>query len=288
MRRNKLSRGFACNLLRLIEGEAVNASAFSNRKLLKQLVDDRVVSRIASGRNRAVYRCSNPAGLHNYLRLHMGIADLESYVELMEQTDLDGEDSLQATTSTKILRQKGMQGFFIKAFGIQLNVGGKDLAPLPEGAEYFIHDASKLSVPSSVLVIGVENPECFQKAERLRYLFPDDRMVFVLRYYSNSLLSWLESMKNPYLHFGDFDPAGIAMYCNEYLARLGEDRCRFFVPDVIETLMEQYGDPVLFEQQRHLWPPKQDILQPDLVQLIQLISRTGKALEQEQLLVERC
>lgn len=90
-------------------------------------------------------------------------------------------------------------------------------------------------------------------------------------------------MKNPYLHFGDFDPAGIAIYCNEYLSVLGEDRCRFFVPDEIEALFA-HGDTALYDRQAHLWPPKMHIRQRELLNLISLINRTGKGCEQELLL----
>lgn len=285
MHPKKISRNFARNLLRLTGGEAINASAFGNKPLLKRLEDDRVVSRIASGRNRAAYRCNDPAGLLNYLRLHFGVADLEAYIALLDRESRDGEESLQAATSTKMLRTKGMQGFFIKAFGAELCIGSSVLNPLPDGVEYFVSDFTRLAVPSDALLIGVENPECFQKADRLLDLFPQIPLVFVLRFYSNRLLDWLATVQNPYLHFGDFDPAGIAMYCNEFLVRLGGRRCRFFVPETIAGLMEHHGDIGLFEQQRHLWPPKKEIHQPELIQLIHLISKTGKGLEQEQLLV---
>ena len=287
---SRLSRGFALNLLRLMDGESVNASTFGSRKLLKQLEEDRVVSRIASGRNRAVYRCGHPDALRNYLRLHLGITDLAAYVELLERDGLDGEDSLQATTSTKMLRRKGMQGFFIKAFGVELRMGEQVLPALPDGVEYFISEFQPLEIPSEALVVGVENPECFQKAARLLPLFPDPPLVFVLRFYSNRLLDWLGAVQNPYLHFGDFDPAGIAIYANEYVPVLGRDRCRFFVPEHMDRLLEQYGDPELFDRQRHLWPPSSDFQQRGLIRLIEQISRHGKGLEQEFLLkgMETC
>lgn len=290
MSRPKLSRNFARNLLRVMEGEGVNVSAFGSRTLLKQLEEDRVLSRVAAGRTRAVVRCGNPEALRNYLRLHLGIADLAAYIELMGREGLDGEDSLQATTSTKTLRQKGMQGFFIKSFGAEMRVGGKVLDALPDGAEVFISDFQTLEIPADALIVGVENPECFQKAERLLHWFPERALVFVLRFYSNRLLDWLVSVQNPYLHFGDFDPAGIAIYANEYVPALGHDRCRFFVPEQMETLVEQHGDPALFDCQRHLWPPRAGFQQRDLVRLIEIISRHGKGLEQEFLLkgMERC
>jgi len=283
MSRAKLSQSFATGLSNLLDGAVLNASAFGNRRLLARMVEDRVLARTRTGRTRAKISCPNPAALRNYLRQQLGIVDLEIYLDLLQQENRDGEESLKATTSTKILRTGSLNGFFIKAFSTTVQVGGVPLHTLPTGIEYFVSGFQALELPPEVLVVGVENPECFTKAERLLHLFPQKGLVFVLRYHSNRLIHWLESISNPYLHFGDFDPAGIAIYCNEYLSRLGNDRCRFFVPDGIEELIES-GDPALFDHQSHLWPPKVEIDQPDLIELIGTISRHAKGCEQETLL----
>lgn len=282
----RLGKRTALGILNLSRGEVLNASAFGNRRLLQKMVEDRVLARTVTGRNRSKISCPNPVALRNYLRLQLGIADLETYLELLDQPERDGEASLKATTSTKTLRTGSLQGFFIKAFGTKLRVGETALNALPDGVEYFVSNFQSLEISSEALVVGVENPECFTKAERLLHLFSRKELVFVLRYHSNRLIQWLEKIENPYLHFGDFDPAGIAIYCNEYLARLGERRCRFFVPKQIEMLLELEGSAELFDQQAHLWPPKQDVVQSDLQGLVQLISRTGKGAEQELLLSE--
>ena len=279
----KISKNFTLNLFLLLDGQAVNASAFINKTLLRRMVDDRVVARVSTGRNRAVIKCQDPEALRTYLRLHFGISDLEEYVELLGRDVMDGEESLKATASTKMFRTKSMQGFFLKAFGGETVLNGEALKSLPDGGEYFITDFERLEIPGDVLVIGVENPECFQKAGRLLDLFPDEPMVFVLRFYSNRLLDWLESVENRYLHFGDFDPAGIGIYCNEYLKRLGEDRCCFFVPSNIEELIRN-GQAELFDRQRRYLPEKEQIDQVELVNLVGIIEKYGKGVEQEVLL----
>ena len=106
----------------------------------------------------------------------------------------------------------------------------------------------------------------------------------MMRYHSLSPVEWLKSIENNYLHFGDFDPAGIAIYCNEYLSRLGEDRCRFWIPSEIVSLMNAHGRPELFDRQHHLWPPRISFRQPELKELVDLITKQGKGFEQEQLL----
>jgi hypothetical protein len=246
-------------------------------------MDDRAVVRMVTGRNRSCYRCPAPSAFRSYLRLHLGITDLDAYIEMLDRENRDGEDSLLATVSTKTLRQKGLQGFFIKALSSGLQMNGTALGALPPGVEYFVHTPEILNISNSALVVGVENPECFVKIDRLAHLFPQEELVCVLRYYGNSSVEWLQTIVNPYLHFGDFDPAGISIYCSEYLRRLGEQRCRFWVPNNIEKLMEAHGLAELFEQQKHLWPPKTAFQQRELKDLVNLISKHGKGLEQEQL-----
>ena len=280
----KISQRFAQNLLRLIAGESVKASAFTNKRQLKKLEDDRVLSRMVSGRNRATFQCDNPDALRNYMQLHFGITDLDAYVELLAVKDLDGEKSLTATTSTKAFRTQSMQGFFIKSIGRVTRMNGQVLDALPDGIDYFIHDPESLHIAPTALVVGIENPECFVKIERLRHLFPQQEIIFVMRYHSSSPARWLQSITNPYLHFGDFDPAGIAIYCNEYLARLGPERCQFLVPSGIEARIREKGQAELYDRQQLQWPPKIEITQPDLLELISTINQCGKGLEQEYLL----
>lgn len=279
----KISRTFAESLQRLLTGEVLNASAFGNKRQLERLIDDRAVLRLVVGRNRARIRCADPEALRNYLRLQFGIRDLSIYLQQKNNEERDGEDSLAATSSTKSLRRKTLQGFFIKSFADGVTVNGAPLELLPDGVESFAHDIAGLHVPESVLVVGVENPECFVKAARLLDLFPQRELLFVLRYYSKSEVRWLKTVPNPYLHFGDFDPAGIAIYRNEFLAELGNERCRFFVPEQIEALI-QNGDSELYDSQRHLLP-SEEVEQPELARLIKLLERYGKGAEQEELLV---
>ena len=60
------------------------------------------------------------------------------------------------------------------------------------------------------------------------------RLLFVSRYpQSSDLRSWLQTIPNRYVHFGDFDLAGIRIFLSEFHAYLGE-RSSFFIPSDIE------------------------------------------------------
>lgn len=88
---------------------------------------------------------------------------------------------------------------------------------------------------------------------------------------------------NHYLHFGDFDPAGISIFLNEYWKKLGS-KAIFFIPPNIESLVREKGNRTLFDRQRFAFDPE-EIEDSGLIQLIEVIKQLQKGLEQE-LLIE--
>ena len=73
------------------------------------------------------------------------------------------------------------------------------------------------------------------------------RLLFVSRYpQSTDLRSWLQIIPNRYVHFGDFDLAGIHIFLTEFHAHLGA-RSSFLIPQDIEERiakgsLERYND----------------------------------------------
>lgn len=279
-----ISLAFARCLLQLAGGEMLSASAFAQKKLLQRFVEDGMIEKRMVSARRFNYVCSNPQRLMNYLEKQYDILSLESYISNFEGGEKDGVASLEAVTSTKTFRTQSMQGFFIKSYNAEVIMNGEELPTVPEGAELFVVDYQALAISPQTVVVGIENPECFRKIHQLRHYFPFESVVYVMRYHSISPVKWLITISNPYLHFGDFDPAGIAIYQNEYCKPLGEERCTFFVPDQIHSLLDKYGNRALFDKQAGDLPAKELFDQPDLQDLIELLQTTGKGLEQERLL----
>lgn len=272
-------------LQQLGDGEQLSAGAFSNKVLLNRYVEDGVLVKRAISARRSQVGCPDVQRLHNYLRQQYGILSLDKYIENYEGRGTDGVGSLEAVTSTKTFRKESLQGFFIKSWNAGGMLNGQALPSVPEGAELFIVDFAALAVDPEVVIVGVENPECFRKLEQLKHLFPNVPLLFVMRYQSISPQKWLMTIPNRYLHFGDFDPAGIAIYYHEYLKVLGEERCTFLIPKGIEELIENFGNRELYNKQAHQMPAKDQIQQTDLRKLMETMQRTGKGLEQERLLV---
>ena len=79
-------------------------------------------------------------------------------------------------------------------------------------------------------------------------------ILFVSRYpQSGDLVAWLKSIPNRYLHFGDFDLAGISIFLTEFRIPIdgtpdSGGRTEFFIPDWIEELLEK-GSPERYQNQ---------------------------------------
>lgn len=132
-------------------------------------------------------------------------------------------------------------------------------------------------------VVGIENSESFRYVEKQKHLFPDIKPLFVCRYPSSGdLIKWLKSIDNEYIHFGDFDFAGIGIYLNEYKRYLN-DKSRFYIPHNIEAMLESYGNKDRYDQQRINFNVK-EISDENLLQLISLLHKYKKGLDQEVLM----
>ncbi|WP_372776397.1 hypothetical protein [Mangrovibacterium sp.] len=285
MNSKPLPLSFARCLIRLQDGEQLNPSEIKSKSLLKRFCEDGIIQKRALGNRRSGYVCANAEVLQNYLRVQNGILSLENYIAEFENDASDGVSSLAASKSTKTFRGKSLQGFFIKAINSELRISGKIVLPEPQGIELFVHQPEHLQISKTALVVGIENPECFLKFEKLAHLFPLQELVIVLRYMSNSPNRWLQTISNNYLHFGDFDPAGLSIYIHEYRRHLPAHRCDFFIPPNIEQLISRYGLSDLYDQQIHLLENIDRQQFPEIEKLIVILDTYKKGLEQERLLV---
>ena len=285
MSSKSLPLSFARCLLRLQNGERLLQGDIKNKILLKHFCEDGIIKKLPSGNRRSFYYCPDTSILHNYLRVQYDILSLYGYMSQFGAISSDGESSLSVSKSTKTFRRKSLQGFFIKAFNSEIVVSGETIKTLPSGIDLFIHQPEKLRITKTALIIGVENPECFIKFDKLLHLFQQKQLIVIMRYLSSSPNRWLRSVSNKYLHFGDFDPAGLSIYFREYLYRLPSKNCNFFIPPNIDQLLEQYGQDSLYDNQVHLLMSIDFKNYPELEYLVNLLHKHRKGLEQERLLI---
>lgn len=130
-----------------------------------------------------------------------------------------------------------------------------------------------------MIVVGIENLENFNNLSKQTYLFPDGKCVFVCRYPQNSALyDWLERIPDRYLHFGDFDLAGISIYLTEFYSRLG-NRATMLIPDDIEERIK-HGSESLFDKQYNRFKSL-NIVDSRIQPLFDMMMRHHRCYEQE-------
>ena len=163
------------------------------------------------------------------------------------------------------------------------------LCPCP-GSFLYISDFLQFHIPSNTIVVGVENMENFRLPERqmavweqIQDQFGGDGvspLLLVSRYpQSRDLVTWLQEIPNQYIHFGDFDLAGIHIYLTEFYRYLGAARSAFFVPEDIEQRLSS-GSSERYNTQFSRFG-KMEVPDSRLLPLVSLIHRYQKGYDQE-------
>ena len=212
-----------------------------NVEIKQKLIDENCVTIITHGSHRSLVATSTDS-----LRIF-----LEQYYEELKGFDWDNKtNNTMALTraemavnsgNSKLKQLRSCPGFMVNSYEpIKACLNGNEISIAPiEGTMLFISDWEHFVITDDTLVIGVENMENFRLIRKQKHLFPSDKQIlFVSRFpQSSDLIHWLMKIPNQYLHFGDFDLAGIHIYETEFYKHLGT-RASFFVPDDIEQRLK--------------------------------------------------
>ena len=224
-------------LIRLANGDALPASSLKG-KWFEQMQEDGILLATAHGSRKSL-RASDGALLREYVASQFDIRNLEQARSAFADEDVSRASLVAATGNSKFLSRRTFQGFLVNSYQpVAAVLNGQEITINPsEGSFMFIADYQHFTIPRDVVVVGVENAENFRYAALQEYLFARfGRVLFVSRYpqdQNKDLIKWLQSIPNQYVHFGDLDLAGVAIYEREYYCHLGT-RSSFFVPDDFE------------------------------------------------------
>ena len=221
-------------LIRLANGETLATSSLKG-EWFEQMLDDGILVVVRHG-SRAMLRVADAISFRHYIASQYDIRDLEKMLELLSTGSATRAAQVDATGDSKFMPYRTFTGFLVNSYQpIDAILNNKPLTiKPPEGTFVFIADYQHFSIPEDVIIVGVENAENFRYVERQQYLFKEyDKVLFVSRYpqgQSRDLLAWLNSIPNNYVHFGDLDLAGVAIFQNEYFRYLGS-RASFLIPE---------------------------------------------------------
>ena len=247
----KITSSLIDKLIRLRSGESLPSSALRGEWVEELLSDGVLISR--SHGSRSCIIAASPDTLEQSL---MHINERLGHLDKMKET-LDAEttrsEQTAETGNSKLVTARSCPGFPVNSYEpIICGLNGKELVVNPqEGTFLFISDWRSFVIPEDVTVVNIENMENFRLIRQQQALFSSAlagrRLLFVSRYpQSSDLRTWLQTIPNLYVHFGDFDLAGINIFLTEFQKHLGT-RASFLIPQDIEQRIkhgsaERYND----------------------------------------------
>ena len=236
----KISKTLINTLLQLMDGESV-ASSTLRKDFAETLLSEGLLTVQTHGSRRA-FRAIDAIALKNFLQTHyeelrtVGDRNLDSYETRSEQA--------AETGNSKLVMIRSCPGFPVNCYEpIKCSLSGNDFViNPPDGSFVFIDTWQQFYIPEDVVVVGIENMENFRMIRHQRELFAsvlsDTPLLFVSRYpQSKDLRKWLLTIPNRYVHFGDFDLAGINIFLTEFQQFLGA-RSSLLIPSDIERRLQ--------------------------------------------------
>ena len=238
----------AAKLQKLISGESLPWSALPEW-IMEILIEEELISIQSNGVRKSV-RAQNPTIFEKTLtEIFTHGASLDEWIGLCRNSTSRSQ-LVDKTGNSKSMSIRTFSGFLLDCIDpVQIcNDGNTVTINHSSGISYYIQNPEDLSIPENMVVVGIENAENFCRLNEQAYLFEGIQCIFVSRYPQNtSLYRWLENIPNRYIHFGDFDLAGINIYQTEFYNRLGK-RASMLVPSDIEQRIMN-GNTELFDKQ---------------------------------------
>ena len=166
-------------------------------------------------------------GIYKNIDKNLSIATIYDYASMAAETG-----------NSKLIKIRSCPGFPVNSYEpIECRLDGEPFMVNPqEGSFLFVVDWETFAIPKDVVVIGVENMENFRMIRKQRAFFEkylqehrfSSRALFVSRYpQSTDLRRWLCAIPNSYLHFGDFDLAGINIFLSDFQKYIGKSRSSY-------------------------------------------------------------
>lgn len=281
----KISKTLTSALLQLIAGESVAASLL-RKDMASTLLAEGMLTVLAHGSRRS-YRAIDTSALKNFLRRHY--EELRTIGDEVPATFVTRSAQAAESGNSKLVKVRSCPGFPINSYEpIECILNAKSfVVNPPEGSFVFIDNWQSFSIPEDVVVVGIENMENFRRIRHQRQFFEiylqshglSHKVLFVSRYpQSTDLRRWLLSIPNQYVHFGDFDLAGIHIFLTEFYKHLC-CRSTFLIPEDIESRIAKGSTIRYNEQYEKLHSISCDI--PTLQSLIDLINKYHRGYDQE-------
>ncbi len=231
---------------RLMAGEEIGFSSLSG-PIFRELIDKEYIILDRTGKRKMIAVVKNAEYLMKVLRQKWQINNIQEYIAFLDKTGKDRTDVQNMLGGTKEEKTSTFQGFLVntlETIPYTLN-GQQGLLPLIKGSYLFVCDYDSFKIDDDIIIMYVENFTTFKQISRYTYLFKPGKYLFVSRLLSSiAFPTWLKSIPNKYIHFGDFDLAGIDIYLHFFNDI--SDRASFLIPEDIEERIKTSGNSSLY------------------------------------------
>ena len=278
-------------LQQLLRGESIPYSSLP-KSLAESCVEEGILS-VEYHKTKRSLRAPNSTALAGALpKYNEALKDLDAAVRILtEDNSRAAQAAISGNSKTSSIRT--MPGFLVNSYhSIDCMLCGQPCVIAPaERSAIYIADWQTFVPPMSTLIIGIENSENFLRIREQKTLFEDclkhgeSEILFVSRYtFSSDLMNWLAFVPNRYIHFGDFDLAGIAIFLNQFKPYVGE-RGSFLIPSDIESRIK-HGSRKRYDDQYQRFCDLATTY-PDIDHLISLIHKHRRTYDQEGYIISK-
>ena len=277
----KLPVSIAEKLNSLLNGDRISFSKMKH-DIIDLMIDNGILNVQIQGRSKKLVYLSNKDLLAPFLINHFGIDDLGKYISSYQKSDLSRAEAIEIASNSKLKSIRTFKGFLVNCYQpVECVLNNQPFTiSSQEGTFTFVYDFESFTPSPDITIVGIENPENFRYIQKQKKLFENIQPLFVSRYPQNKdLVRWLTIIPNDYLHFGDFDFAGLNIYMNEFKRHL-EDKSSFFLPANIEKVLLSKGNRDNYTKQSIQFDI-QLVDEENVLILLRLIEKYRKGLEQE-------
>jgi len=278
----KVNRQDFLNLKSLIELRKLTEGKFKNKKIVEQLKLNGAVTRSQKGSRKYIDLVKEEnifLLLKNYNYNIDSIEEIDSYIEDIFNKKSSRDTIQQYHNNSKEITSKSMNGLYVSSLQkLNIKLDDNTINILPnDGLGYFFFHTQKVEISKNTVIVGVENYQVVWFAKRYEKFFNKPNILFVV--ITPYMLEWISNLENEYIHFGDYDLAGVNIYLNKVLPRLSSKKYSMFIPNNIEQLIDKYGNSKLYEKQKQY--NNLNCNDVKVNNLVTIIKKFKKGIEQE-------
>ena len=279
------------SLKTLLEEGSITKGKLKNKELVEGLKQNGAVVVVRKTPSRYTIKLRKYENVFLFLQQNnyniSYIEEIESYIEDVLQRSASRDTLQKYHSNTKAKSSPSLTGLYVASLeNIEIKLDDEVVnIPPQNGMGHFLFYTQKIELFEDTIIVGVENYQIIWFAQKYSRFFEGKKVLFVFINAANAYpLQWIEDKENEYIHFGDYDLAGVNIYLNKVLPRLKKAKSHsMLIPNNIEELLSKSKNSDLYRDQIGY----KNLITSDekINNLIKLIHKYKRGFEQEGLSV---